>query len=340
MSRRGAVRTLLIHPDSSYQYYGFYLLGFEQHFGPSVDQTGGRVRFRFSRNDLPALRGPEYGLAVIDPAGRHVFIAADDHPDVDPAALEWCDVYGMVNVPLDRAGLAADGKVVPIGPSFGVRWQSTVGAWSLLARARAAGRPAFAGLPARLRAATAHQRSRVPLARYQPSCSDPDRVFFISSSWDRHPGAVADREAFVRAVKSVPGIEFEGGIVGGHDHATRAGRTYSTAEYVTRTQSSLLAFNTPAVHGCLGWKLGEYLALGKAILSLPISRSLPEPLEHGANVHFVERDADALADAIRVLRSDPEYRRHLERGARDYFERWLAPHVIAARLLGVSGAGD
>jgi glycosyltransferase involved in cell wall biosynthesis len=324
--RRSPERTLLVHPDSSYQYYGYYLLGFEQHFGG--------VRFRFSRNDLPALRGPEYGLAVIEPGGRKIFIAADDHSDVNGAALAWCDVYGMVNVPLDQAGLAADQRIVPIGPSFGVRWQSTVGAWRFLASARAAGRPTFAGLPARCRAANAHQHRRLTLDRYHPGRSEPDQVFFISSAWDRHPGAVTVREAFVRAVRTVPVVEFEGGIVGGHDPSTRAERTYSTAEYVSKTQSSLLVYNTPAVHGCLGWKLGEYLALGKAMLSLPISKSLPEPLAHGSNVHFVDGDADALVDAIGMLRSDHAYRRGLEHGARDYFDRWLAPQVVAARLLG------
>jgi glycosyltransferase involved in cell wall biosynthesis len=326
MSRARDEPTLLVHPDSSYQYYGYYLLGFQQALGG--------VRFRFSRHDLPALRGPEYGLAVIEPGGRHIFIAADDHSDIDAAALDWCDVYGMVNVPLDRAGPASDRRIVPIGPSFGVRWQTTACAWSLLARARAAGRPAFAGLPARWRAATAHQRRRVQLDRYHAGRSDPDRVFFISSSWDRHPGAVTDREVFVRAAKSLPGVGFEGGIVGGHDPATRAERSYTTAEYVTRTQSSLVVYNTPAVHGCLGWKLGEYLALGKAMLSLPISRSLPEPLTHGTNVHFVDGDAEALVDAIRLIRADDEYRRTLERGARAYFDRWLAPEVVANRLLG------
>ena len=59
-----------------------------------------------------------------------------------------------------------------------------------------------------------------------------------------------------------------------------------------------MAFNNPAVHGCLGWKLGELLAMGKAIVSLPIERTLPSPLERGVHMHVVNGSAGALDDAI------------------------------------------
>ena len=45
-----------------------------------------------------------------------------------------------------------------------------------------------------------------------------------------------------------------------------------------RTARSAVVFNCPAVHGCLGWKLGEYLTLRKAIISTDLGRRLPAPL--------------------------------------------------------------
>jgi glycosyltransferase involved in cell wall biosynthesis len=94
-----------------------------------------------------------------------------------------------------------------------------------------------------------------------------------------------------------------------------------------------VVFNCPAVHGCLGWKLGEYLALGKAIISIPLERALPEPLEHGEHIHYVDDNTEAMSEAVRTIDRDADYRHHLESGARSWYERNLTPAKIAARLV-------
>lgn len=317
---------IVIHPDSSPQYYSYYLAGFEEYFGS--------LQVRFSRNDLPSLLGPRDGLAVLLPNGRRIFIAADDHTHVNAEALAWCNVYGMVNPPPSSGSISRDARIVPIGPGFGVKWRSLSSACWYLVRARAAGGATFAGLPARLRAIVKHQRQRVPISEYTQRAADPGYLFFISSSWARHPGTVSPRVTFINVVRGVAGLNFEGGIVGASDPFLAARRPYTTTEYVSRTQRSVLAFNTPGVHDCLGWKLGEYLALGKAIVTLPISRELPQDLEHGVNVHFADESEESIQDAIEQVRFTPGYRESLESGARTYFDKWLAPRSVVARLAG------
>ena len=78
-----------------------------------------------------------------------------------------------------------------------------------------------------------------------------------SSSTDRVRGQAstrapnAERELFMRAVE-----------VTGLRHDTWLSDTrISLPDYLEETGRSTVAFNSPAVHGCLGWKLGEYLAL-------------------------------------------------------------------------------
>ena len=73
-------------------------------------------------------------------------------------------------------------------------------------------------------------------------------------------------------------IRFEGGFrprqnhdVTGYEEFTVPG-SFGMREYMDKTKQSMLAFSTPAVHDCFGWILGEYLALGKAIISTPILR--------------------------------------------------------------------
>ena len=58
-------------------------------------------------------------------------------------------------------------------------------------------------------------------------------------------------------------------------------------EWMHKTKMSEVVFNTPAFWECHGWKLGEYLALGKAIISTPLSNDLPYPLEHGKNIYMI-----------------------------------------------------
>jgi len=109
--------------------------------------------------------------------------------------------------------------------------------------------------------------------------------------------------------------------------------------YLQKTKRSAFVFNTPSVHGCHGWKLGEYLAMGKAILSTPLSNQLPEDLTHGLDVHLVSDMAD-LGSAVDLLLSDVSYRRRLECGASEYYLKHCAPaRVIEHVLSGLAEPG-
>jgi len=59
-----------------------------------------------------------------------------------------------------------------------------------------------------------------------------------------------------------------------------------------------------------------------------------EGLEHGKNVHFVEKEED-IYDAVVRIRDDASYRQRLEQGARAYYEKYLAPEVVIKRILGM-----
>lgn len=319
---------LVIHADSSLAYYGFYLAGFESQFEG--------IHLKFSRNDFPALLGPRDGLAVITPEGHRIFIAADDHTTVNEVALAWSHAYGKVNVDRSANELAASPRIVPIGPSFGIRWGSNLHAIRYVLRATMHGGRTFASAPARIKAALLHQRERLSLAAYEPSASEADYLFFAASFWAKHLETNPPRQALVLAARERPGIVFEGGLVGDPDPTTAAPRSFTIEEYLERTRRSMLVFNTPAVHRCLGWKLGEFLALGKAIVSLPISREMPEDLVHGEHVHLVDGSAESVGEAIDRLHTDLRYRRTLEHNARQYFDRWLRPEVVIRRLVEIA----
>ena len=73
--------------------------------------------------------------------------------------------------------------------------------------------------------------------------------------------------------------------------------------------------------------------MGKAIISSPLLREMPgEGLIHGKNIHFVN-SPEEIYDAVIKINTDEDYRKHLEEGARRYYEEWIAPEVVIKRLL-------
>ncbi len=87
------------------------------------------------------------------------------------------------------------------------------------------------------------------------------------------------------------------------------------------------------VEQCHGWKLGELLASGKAIISTPLSRHLPHPLEHAKRLRFVDGSFEEIKKAVKLLSENSNYRQQLERNAHDYFIEYLAPEKCIVRML-------
>jgi glycosyltransferase involved in cell wall biosynthesis len=97
-------------------------------------------------------------------------------------------------------------------------------------------------------------------------------------------------------------------------------------------KKSVFVFNTPAVLSCHGWKLAEFLALGKAIISTPHKNKMSELLEDDVHLVYVI-NSDDIEKKIRMIMSDLDFKRKLEINSRDYFIRNLDPKVIINKLL-------
>jgi hypothetical protein len=141
---------------------------------------------------------------------------------------------------------------------------------------------------------------------------------------------------------SFAGITFEGGLFPSYEQPMldrfaryAAPRQVPHPEWLRKTKSSALVFTTPAVHSCHSWKLGEFLALGKAIISIQPIRELPAPLIHAHHIHYVDGSLDSIRAAVHLLLSDHDYRMHLEKNAYDYYLSFLTPRRVIERLLGL-----
>jgi glycosyltransferase involved in cell wall biosynthesis len=246
-------------------------------------------------------------------------------------------VYGKISFDPETVPPDHSAKVVPLGPSFPTRTLSLAGtAWRatinyLLARRRIDDP----------RAHFAHWRRqyefRLPADAYTPGPCDANYAFFSAALWGDGERGNHDRKLFIDACRSLDWLRFEGGF----DKAVNTPKLpgymmpfdRSHSEYLNKVKRSTVVFNSPARLDCHGWKLAEFLALGKAIISTPQVRQMPAPLEHGRHVHFVERSVESIREAIVLLCRDAAYRSRLEQGARAYYEQHLQPRRAIERLL-------
>ena len=161
-------------------------------------------------------------------------------------------------------------------------------------------------------------------------------VFAQATLWTNHPDINDARVEAFDALRAHLGSSFDGGVVPNGPSALspeQIGTSLPLVEFLGRTARSIVAVNLPGVHHCLGWKLGEYLALGKAIVSTPLEHEMPGSFDHGEHVHVVARGPDGWVAAVDRLIDDATYRHHLEHNARAYFDEWVSPHAAVTRVL-------
>ncbi len=339
MNPRARFPSVRLAPAFDALYYSFYLEGLRRSLPAS--------RLRLDLTPFPPDLG-SHGLALEVEGSPHaparrIFISASDGPKLNPVALAWCDVYAKVN--LDGANLpaVARGKCLAIGPSFPVRVWGPAVAWTKALSSFVAARGRVPNAKEHFANYRRQYRYRLPEIAFSPAVSDPRYVFFAATLWSREAETNRLRAAFLQAAKSLPGLEVEGGFaprrsgeVPGFETST-APRRFTMREYLEKTRRSAVAFHTPAVSGCHGWKLGEFLALGKAIVATRLSRDLPAPLEHGEHLHLAGESQEAIAEGIARISRDAAYRGKLETNARRYYLEHLRPERVVARVFAAVG---
>lgn len=344
------VKQIIIDPRSSYVYGSFYLYGLIELFGKSnlsfslkpfkeLPDVGWNIRFIATHNGLVT----------------KYYIHTSDEYTIHQPDYQWCDVYGHVNANFIKTSKHDYPKVVSLAPSFGIKAISDSQAlfmaihnflialpyvlkrteWNKNTNEEETNR--YKNVKHYFGKIYKTNKNRLPYSEYSNHiASDDNYVFFCSTLWYNDPynhndiGVNLRRANFIKACKSIHKINFEGGFVADVSSSKEKFEDLLTSEisfsdWIAKTKKSTLVFNTPAFWDCHGWKLGEYLALGKCILSTPLSNDLPAPLLHGVHIHYVESDIDSICDSITYIISHKDYRLKLEKNAKAYWEKYGAP---------------
>jgi hypothetical protein len=90
-------------------------------------------------------------------------------------------------------------------------------------------------------------------------------------------------------------------------------------DYINRTCKSVVCFNTPSINGACSWRMGEYLAMDKVIISTPMKVELPTEIKYLE----VSDDPVLFEEQVEHLLKNPDTFSQLSN--REFFERKMRP---------------
>jgi len=321
---------VFISASCDMHYGSFYIYGLYQLYG--------KKNVKFSSQYFKAFKHNNHFLAFIIKENNNIKKVIIDFTDsklIDESALDWSDVYGKIN--LDD-NVRVHPKIMAIGPSFGIRIYSL---YETIWLASSNFLRSYNNIPNKRKFFSDYkaQYKRPQLAHYSYKPSESNFVFFMSSLWKQDIKTNKFRANFIQSCKANKSVDFEGGFaprtkndVKGYEELTCLGRIVMQ-DYLKKTKLSALVFNTPAVKECHGWKLAEYLCLGKAIISTPMERALPKELEDKVHLLFTKGSTDDITEKVNAIISNVVLRQQLEDNAQTYFENHLAPRQVITKLV-------
>lgn len=328
-------------------YYEYYLQGIHDYYGESFTiQFCFEDKFLAFREQFTTNYAKDFFYYEVHQQNspvKKVLISADDMVQVNEAWYNEVDVYAKVNVTKEL--LNRYPNLLPIGPNFGVRylsrWKYYWLSWQIW---RATGnKNPYWGAFHKLSLKRLFLNDYLQLAATSNnyvSASKPF-IFYLNYPWQKHKALTQARKEIIEVFQRMAGkqlIDFEGGFsrrrLGPFAGLEKwsANRLYSLRQYLTKVHQSSFVFNTPAVHGCLGWKLGEYFALGKAIISTSYDRVIPNATLEDFVITVPNDNAFLQHEIEQILQNRSEELVQKAAKAQEYFKAYLAPKKVIERI--------
>lgn len=337
---------IYIDPASNIIYSSYYIQGLYEVFGKKNVKfsTANFVRLNKKQDDYSYDGYMAFVIQNKENKSKIIIDFGDDYP-IRENAYEWCDVYAKINYDPERTLLKFKDKIHSIPPGFAIKiWNIFETLYYSLSNIVKLKFNSQISLKSHI-LSYLNQIKQLRLENYLPNQKEisvyDNYVFFIASLWPHAnclTGTNIYRKMYIDSCLK-NGVHFEGGFwVTDTFHPQFKDfkqltftRRYPLQEFIEKTKKSLFVFNTPAVHNCHGWKLGQFLAMNKAIISTPFQNILPTDLVHGESIHFV-KDEYGVEVAIEKLLSDDDYRKKLENGAKEYYLKYVNPKSVITQI--------
>jgi hypothetical protein len=172
-----------------------------------------------------------------------------------------------------------------------------------------------------------------PIILFQTMAYNPK-----SSAFPEDTGAVTEERAeVIRVLRR----DFKGQVIAG----------FVPSDYVLQKYPDLVLYDNIDQHSYLGlvkrcriaiytrglrdspaFKMPEYLAAGRCIVSDPIKTMLPKPLVHGEHLLYF-RSTEELVQQCKLILQDKALQRKLSQGALRYYEEEVRPKARVLKML-------
>jgi len=337
-----------IDPRSTINHSSYYIQG--------LYDVLGKKNIRFSSRYFSNLKEIDMLMAFVlisNGVSKKIIIDYRDQSDVIEEAILWADIYAKININASTRQHRLAEKLFNIPPSFAIKIWSPIELIFHLCN-----NFIQAKIIKHIKDNNIHLRpirwirnyltllKRQTLQKYSTQNQSPkdNYVFFVSTLWPNHDNTNEGRYQYISTCSQKPEINFEGGffinkLIWGTtpipDSIPQKLFYYnflSNKTYTEKIKKSLFVYNTPAVHNCHGWKLSEFLCMGKAIISTPLINELPVPLEQNKHICFVD-DKQDVEKAVTLLLEDKEFRNNLERNAKMYYNSYVSPVKVIESII-------
>lgn len=178
-----------------------------------------------------------------------------------------------------------------------------------------------------------------------PTVPAQRQVLFQTRVFDHTPRADAGdthamnehRAATIRALKQELGGNFLGGLIPDtyartHYPDCLSNFPHDKRNYLQAIRNSLIAVTTTGLVGSTGWKLPEYLAASRCIVTEPLVYSLPVQLVAGENYLEFTSSTQCVAECVKLL-EDRELARQMRERNWSYYVTQVRPSSLVENFL-------
>jgi len=290
-------------------------------------------------------------------AGHRVIYDANDGwyiaPELQPY-IEGCEYYFKRAIDPQRLeGIPASVQVVPLGLNYLVTsrrnlWHRGVRPFNAQRLVRGIARQASV-LGGRLGTRDLREML-IPHFEAPPSADAASRVLFMCRAWESGPNDSAAlrasikelndmRAACIRTARAEFGERFYGGFAIDEFARREYGdcllpdqKASERKAYLARVRESAVCVATTGLHGSIGWKMAEYAAASRAIVSEPLCYQVPGGFAAGSN--FLEfTSLEEFISAVERLLGDSSLREEMMRANWEYYWHWVRPDAQVRRTL-------
>lgn len=344
-------------PHVSQLYTGFSLLSAEGVI---------RLKQKFSNYLHPAVESMTNlhprdlnGLFVILDEAKTIYYDTSDSSHLRRDALEICDVYFKRSyVP----SMVPDGYQSRVHP-LGLNYEIYTGKLEIHEISRfLLRRAAFDNFPKELvkRCAELASLSFLPTIPHMcapPVLSQEPRVLFMARAWNpdgEGAGLSAEereereqinrtRARCIELLRKELGPRFYGGFARNKyaeqtykDLVLESPMSSGKKNYLSLLQDYPICIATTGLHGSIGWKLAEYVAFSKSVVSERLKPVVPCGFEAKQNYFEFDSPEECVRQTVQLIEDKPARQMMMENNW-TYYNTHLSPDKVVSRTLNIAG---